>query len=202
MTKYTKDYFNKLGERLDKCTKTDDIELSIYNNIKDKIVNLSNLRNNIIHRGSDINLQKTTLATNDNATNDNAKNDNAINDNAINDNEKNMMVFMFFMFFKISKELDYHINYSKYNEEYKELISGYSRAYLSGSYWYYGDNLPKPGNFLSNKEGVCKLYILFILFSFMKKDTKDIKIKDKIEEINIKKDTNEYAMRFSYIELD
>jgi hypothetical protein len=199
MTKYTTDFFNKLGDRFDKCNKTNDIELSIYNNIKDKIVNLNTLRKNIINRGADINLRKICNPVYNIQQKLLEKNYNVTNYDIKNNNSNNMMVFMFFMFFKISKELDYHINYSKYNEEYKKLISGYSIAYLSGSYWYYGKDLPIPNpcNFLSNKEGICKLYILFILFSFMKKDMGDIKTGD-IKTI----DLNEYVKRFSYIEVD
>ena len=43
----------------------------------------------------------------------------------------------------IINEYNYYKYYNEYNELYKQLISGYSKSYLSGSKWYYGDNLPK-----------------------------------------------------------
>ena len=152
MTKYTKEYFNDLEKRLNKCKTNDNtklnIEESICNKIKNKIEKLTDLKNNLI----DVNQNNNNEYQNNN-----------------NEYQNNMM---FLMFFKILKEFEYQKNYSTYNEEYKELISGYSNAYLSGSDWYYGENLPEPGHFLSNKESICKLYLIFILFSFMKNNEK------------------------------
>ena len=70
---------------------------------------------------------------------------------------------------KLMEEYDYHVNYDIYNKEYHELIKDYSAAYLSGSSLYYGENLPL-SNYCNNKYDMCKLYILFIFTSLMKKD--------------------------------
>ena len=50
------------------------------------------------------------------------------------------------------------------NEEYKELISQFSQAYLELCDFYVGPELPRE-TYLDSKEGVLELFTLFILFA-------------------------------------
>jgi len=67
---------------------------------------------------------------------------------------------------KIVEEYDYYKNYDHYNNEYKELIKGYSKAYLSGALWYDGENLPK-SNYTSSQFEICKMYFIFVICSMI-----------------------------------
>jgi len=92
--------------------------------------------------------------------------------NKYSENKNDKLQFIIFInaiYCKLMEEYDYHVNYDIYNKEYHELIKDYSAAYLSGSSWYYGENLPL-SNYCNNKYDMCKLYILFIFTSLMKKD--------------------------------
>jgi len=57
-------------------------------------------------------------------------------------------------------EKDYQIR----NDEYKRLISNYSKAYLEMSDFYVGDNLPRE-TYLDSKKDIYELFTLFILFA-------------------------------------
>ena len=57
-------------------------------------------------------------------------------------------------------EKDYQIR----NDEYKRLISNYSKAYLEMSDFYVGDNLPRE-TYLDSKKDTYELFTLFILFA-------------------------------------
>ena len=65
-------------------------------------------------------------------------------------------------FCMIFSEFNYLKNYEEQNLEYKRLCSGYSKAYLMGSDWYKGDNLPK-NTYISDNMEILKLYAIFIL---------------------------------------
>ena len=54
--------------------------------------------------------------------------------------------------------------YQKKNEEYKELISQFSQAYLELSDFYVGSELPR-GTYLDSKKDIIELFCLFILFA-------------------------------------
>ena len=56
----------------------------------------------------------------------------------------------------------YEADYQRANDDYKELISRYSKPYLEMSPFYVGSELPRH-SFLSSKEDVCQLYGLFVL---------------------------------------
>ena len=76
-------------------------------------------------------------------------------------NDKFMTIMLMKLAYsKILEEYDYYKNYDHYNREYKDLIKGYSKAYLSGAKWYYGDNLPK-SNYTSSQLEICKMYFMF-----------------------------------------
>ena len=57
---------------------------------------------------------------------------------------------------------EYEKNYQKENDEYKKLISGFSKAYLEISDFYVGENLPRQ-TFLDSKKDMYELCSLFIL---------------------------------------
>ena len=139
MNKYTTDFLSKLEDRLDTANKS-------CNNVVNKLNNnLLTIKNNIF------------------------KIDNKYDENKYDENKYDKLQFLIFInaiYFKLIEEYDYQVNYDIYNKEYRELIKDYSAAYLSGSDWYYGDNLPLSNN---NKYDMCKLYMLFIFTSLMKK---------------------------------
>jgi len=56
----------------------------------------------------------------------------------------------------------YEAEYQRSNDDYKELISHFSKPYLEMSPFYVGPELPRH-TFLSSKEDVCQLYGLFVL---------------------------------------
>lgn len=80
----------------------------------------------------------------------------------INDMKKLVCLFLW-----IFNEYKYLRNYNENNLKYKELCSGYSKAYLMGAEWYKGENLPKNTYLCGNIE-ILKLYALFILVSMWK----------------------------------
>ena len=55
--------------------------------------------------------------------------------------------------------------YQKKNDEYKELISHFSKVYLEISDFYVGDNLPRE-HYLQSKQDIETLYFLFYFFAF------------------------------------
>ena len=61
-------------------------------------------------------------------------------------------------------------DYQKRNDEYKELISRFSKAYLELSEWYVGPELPRDheSTFLDSKNDINSLYFLFIMSMFLK----------------------------------
>ena len=77
----------------------------------------------------------------------------------------------------------YEADYQRSNDDYKELISRYSKPYLQMSDFYVGPELPRH-SFLSSKEDVYQLYGLFVLLGIAtifgyREDKKD-KDKNKI----------------------
>lgn len=54
--------------------------------------------------------------------------------------------------------------YQKKNDEYKELISSFSKAYLEMSDFYVGENLPRE-HYLQSKTDIETLYFLFYFFA-------------------------------------
>ena len=56
----------------------------------------------------------------------------------------------------------YESEYQRSNDDYKELISGFSKEYIEMCPSYVGPELPRH-SFLSSKEDVCQLYSLFLL---------------------------------------
>jgi hypothetical protein len=60
--------------------------------------------------------------------------------------------------------------YQKKNDEYKELISGFSDAYLEMSSFYVGPELPREHEqtFLDDKESLNTLYFMFMMSLFLK----------------------------------
>ena len=82
-----------------------------------------------------------------------------------------------------SKKIDHDNHYNLMNEKYKQLISGYSKAYLEMSDFYYGEELPYDiyckefkkknlrlfdlkGTYLESKNDIIELYKLFIFYGF------------------------------------
>jgi len=65
--------------------------------------------------------------------------------------------------------------YQKKNDEYKRLISGFSKAYLELCEWYVGSELPRDheSTFLDSKDDINSLYFLFVM-SLFSKDYKNI----------------------------
>ena len=57
--------------------------------------------------------------------------------------------------------------YQKKNDEYKELISRFSWAYLEMSDFYVGPELPRE-SFLDSKNDINTLYFMFIMSLFLK----------------------------------
>ena len=80
----------------------------------------------------------------------------------INDMKKLVCLFLW-----IFNEYKYVNNYNENNLKYKELCSGYSKAYLMGAEWYKGENLPR-NTYLSNNVEILKLYAIFILIGMWK----------------------------------
>lgn len=60
--------------------------------------------------------------------------------------------------------------YQKENDEYKELISGFSDAYLGICDFYVGSELPREyeKTYLDSKEDINKMYFLFMMSIFLK----------------------------------
>lgn len=60
--------------------------------------------------------------------------------------------------------------YQKKNDEYKKLISGFSKAYLELCEWYVGPELPRDheSTFLDSKDDINSLYFLFVMSLFLK----------------------------------
>ena len=60
--------------------------------------------------------------------------------------------------------------YQQKNDEYKELISGFSYAYLEMSSLYVGPELPREHEqtYLDDKESLNTLYMLFLMSLFLK----------------------------------
>lgn len=58
-------------------------------------------------------------------------------------------------------------DYQKRNDEYKNLVSQFSQAYLDFCEWYVGPELPRE-TFLDNKDSINSLYLLFIMGLFIK----------------------------------
>ena len=79
----------------------------------------------------------------------------------------------------------YEADYQRANDDYKELISRYSKPYLQMSDFYVGPKLPTH-SFLSSKEDVCQLYGLFVLlgvatiFGYTEEDIDKDKDKDSV----------------------
>jgi len=82
-----------------------------------------------------------------------------------------------------SETIDGNLHYNMMNERYKNLISGYSEAYLEMSDFYYGEELPYDiyckefkkknlrlfdlkGTYLESKKDIIELYKLFIFYGF------------------------------------
>lgn len=58
-------------------------------------------------------------------------------------------------------------DYQKRNDEYKELISQFSQAYLDLCEWYVGPELQRE-TFLDDKDSINSLYFLFLMSMFLK----------------------------------
>jgi hypothetical protein len=58
-------------------------------------------------------------------------------------------------------------DYQKKNDEYKQLVSQFSQAYLDLCEWYVGPELPRE-TFLDDKNSINSLYFLFIMSLFIK----------------------------------
>jgi len=58
-------------------------------------------------------------------------------------------------------------DYQKRNDEYKQLVSQFSQAYLDFCEWYVGPELQRE-TFLDNKDSINSLYFLFIMSLFIK----------------------------------
>ena len=60
--------------------------------------------------------------------------------------------------------------YQQKNDEYKELISGFSYAYLEMSSFYVGPELPREHEqtYLDDKESLNTLYFMFMMSLFLK----------------------------------
>jgi hypothetical protein len=59
-------------------------------------------------------------------------------------------------------------DYQKRNDEYKELVSKFSQAYLDFCEWYVGPELPRE-SFLDDKDSINSLYFMFIMGLFLSK---------------------------------
>ena len=59
---------------------------------------------------------------------------------------------------------NYEKLYQMKNDEYKELISGFSDAYLEICDFYVGPELPRE-HYLQSKKDVAELYLMFALFA-------------------------------------
>ena len=61
-------------------------------------------------------------------------------------------------------------NYQQKNNEYKELISGFSDAYLEMSSFYVGPELPRydEQTFLDTKDDINTLYFMFMMSMFLR----------------------------------
>ena len=68
------------------------------------------------------------------------------------------------------KQNEIEEQYQRMNEEYKQLISQFSFAYLELCEWYVGPELPRPihQTFLDSKEDINSLYFLFMMSLFLK----------------------------------
>lgn len=58
-------------------------------------------------------------------------------------------------------------DYQKRNDEYKQLVSQFSQAYLDLCEWYVGPELQRE-TFLDNKDSINSLYFLFLMSMFFK----------------------------------
>ena len=60
--------------------------------------------------------------------------------------------------------------YQQKNNEYKELISGFSESYLEMSSFYVGSELPRyeDQTFLDTKDDINTLYFMFVMSMFLK----------------------------------
>jgi len=58
-------------------------------------------------------------------------------------------------------------DYQKKNDEYKQLVSQFSQAYLDLCEWYVGPELQRE-TFLDDKNSINSLYFLFIMGLFIK----------------------------------
>ena len=58
-------------------------------------------------------------------------------------------------------------DYQKRNDEYKQLVSQFSQAYLDLCEWYVGHELQRE-TFLDDKDSINSLYFLFIMSMFLK----------------------------------
>ena len=58
-------------------------------------------------------------------------------------------------------------DYQKRNDEYKQLVSQFSQAYLDLCEWYVGPELQRE-TFLDDKDSINSLYFLFIMSMFLK----------------------------------
>lgn len=58
-------------------------------------------------------------------------------------------------------------NYQKRNDEYKNLVSQFSQAYLDFCEWYVGPELPRE-TYLDDKDSINSLYFLFLMSMFFK----------------------------------
>jgi len=58
-------------------------------------------------------------------------------------------------------------DYQKRNDEYKELVSKFSQAYLDLCEWYVGPELQRE-TFLDDKDSINSLYFLFLMSMFLK----------------------------------
>lgn len=58
-------------------------------------------------------------------------------------------------------------DYQKRNDEYKELVKGFSQAYLDFCEWYVGPELPRE-TYLDDKDSINSLYFLFLMSMFLK----------------------------------
>ena len=154
-SKYNSDFFSKLESRLDNAHKKSEDSVS---GLDVKIGNitkriLEQVKTTVLPKGKDLNDKFMTI------------------------------MLMKLAYSKILEEYDYYNNYDHYNRKYKELIKGYSKAYLSGARWYYGDNLPK-SNYTSSQLEICKMYFIFIICSM-------INLKENLEEDDIIMNTYE-----------
>jgi len=58
-------------------------------------------------------------------------------------------------------------DYQKRNDEYKNLVEGFSQAYLDLCEWYVGPELQRE-TFLDDKDSINSLYFLFLMSMFLK----------------------------------